>query len=135
MSWFVMGGMWMWILLAADLVQLPVTCLVLLFAVATRWMGGFLWPARACALLMLLAVAVPPVLGLVGWWSGCAMVEEAVRNADPSLANILRIQGYSEARIPLWFGFLSGAAMFVPAALAFGIAALPRRAPAEASDG
>ena len=131
LGWFRMGGIAMWLLLALDLLFGAVTALTLGAAVASRFVPGLAFPVRVLAAGVVAAAAVPTVVGLVGWWVACTQVDAAVAAVDPQFVEVIRTQGYFEARISAFAGAGSSALLFVPAALALVIAALPRRAPPE----
>jgi hypothetical protein len=76
--------------------------------------------ARRWSLVVgLVNVPLPLLVGIAGWVMGRIAVERALSYSamDPVMYAELGMQGYAEARIPLWFG----AGVFLLAAVPFAV--------------
>ncbi len=84
------------------------------------------YAGKAAAVLLLLGATVPLALGILGWQANVAMVESAIRAADPSIADELRAVGLAEGEIPLHFGLFSTIGLLLACLIPVLVAFRPR---------
>ena len=131
-QWFATGGIWMYPILALALLGGLFAGVSVILAIAGRALGGLaLNIARVISAAAFLVSVLPAGLGAAGWLHGRSVVEEALAQVDPSLADELREVGYAEARVPFVFGGAVSGALLVLSFVALGVSVPPSRRPPE----
>ncbi|GDX78882.1 hypothetical protein LBMAG42_06930 [Deltaproteobacteria bacterium] len=119
------GGVSMFGVLLSDGCCCAVWVPALLAALLLR-RGNAHYAGKAAAVCLLLGTLVPLGLGVVGWQMNVAMVESAIRAADPSVADELRAVGLAEGEIPLHFGLFSTIGLLLVGLIPVVVAFRPR---------
>jgi hypothetical protein len=105
MSFFMMGGAFMYLILLCAVPMLVAGVLHLIFA--RKW----------SLILVTCLVVLPPLVGVVGYLSGRSKVNAAISYAAPQHREELKRVGYQQAGYPLYFGVGSGVVGIVPLAI------------------
>jgi len=129
---FELGGPWMYLVLAADLVGLPCVALSVLVAATARVTSKGVLFARILAWSVVLGALIPMFAGALGAGAGFYLLEKASSAAAPELVEEMRAAGTRIALIPLKFGGVSSLLYLLPAF--FGVALVPSRSELAAAD-
>lgn len=129
-DWFREGGVSMYGVLAVVSVVGPAIGLALLAAIGAWFSPGMRSVAQVGAVLVLIGSVLPALIGAAGWRLGMSQVEAALAAVDPSMREVLLMQGTAEAQVPLVFGGLASGALGMVAAMVVAVAFMaPRRDP------
>ena len=88
-----------------------------ILAITANKTGKAEGPARIVAIILILSVPLPFLIGAMGTMQGEAMTMEAVAHASPETQATLMAAGRSISGIPQIFGLCTSMACLLPAAL------------------
>ena len=127
--WFREGGVWMYIILALDVIGLPAVLLATIIALVGRVRGTTSFLRKAFASLVVLGSFLPVIVGLVGWILGRIEVQQAVGGLATAGRAELLARGLQAAAAPFRFGGISTVLLGLGALVALALLPWSARRP------